>query len=119
MSSNPSPAIAAILSFLFPGAGQVYAGETRKGLIWAIPMLIFVIGVVLILLGGPNAMLGLVSSTEKRLALLVGNVAFFLYHIAAMIDAYAVAQRERSFSYASSRGGGLAPIVLAAVISLT
>ncbi len=119
MSSNPSPAIAAFLSFIFPGAGQVYAGETRKGLIWAIPMFVLVVAVALILLGGQNALFGLVSSTPKRLALLVFNVAFFLYHLAAMLDAYAVARHERSRSFGSSGYTGAAPIVLAALVSLT
>ena len=119
MSSNPSPAVAAILSFLFPGAGQVYAGETRKGLIWAIPMFLFVIVVVVMLVGGSSAMLGLISSPQRRLALLVFNVAFFLYHLASMLDAYGVAQRERSRSVGFSTSTGTAPIVLAALVSLT
>jgi anionic cell wall polymer biosynthesis LytR-Cps2A-Psr (LCP) family protein len=119
MSSNPSPAVAALLSFLFPGAGQVYAGETRKGLIWAIPMFLFVIGVVLLLLGGTQAMLNLVSSHEKRTALLALNVAFFLYHVAAMLDAYAVAQHEQARTFGSAGRSSAAPIVLAIVVSLT
>jgi len=119
MSSNPSPAVAAFLSFIFPGAGQVYAGEPRKGLIWAIPMLVFMVAVLWILLGGQTALLGLVSSAPRRLALLVFNVAFFLYHLAAMLDAYAVAQHERSRSFGSGGLSGATPIVLAALVSLT
>src|SRR6188508_561968 len=118
MSSNPSPAVAALLSFLFPGAGQIYAGETRKGLIWAIPMFLFVIGVIWILAGGTLGMLQLVDSAEKRLALLTLNIAFFLYHLAAMLDAYAVAQRARSGSFGSSRTSSAAPIILAALVSV-
>jgi anionic cell wall polymer biosynthesis LytR-Cps2A-Psr (LCP) family protein len=116
MSSNPSPAIAAILSFIFPGVGQIYAGQVRKGIIWAIPMLLFVVGVIVILAGGQTAMLGLISSPEKRLALLTMNMAFFLYHLAAMFDAYSVAQGDRYRRYGTT---GIAPIVLAAVVSLT
>jgi anionic cell wall polymer biosynthesis LytR-Cps2A-Psr (LCP) family protein/TM2 domain-containing membrane protein YozV len=121
MSTNPSPAVAALLSFLFPGAGQIYAGETRKGLIWAIPMFVFVVAVIWILLGGQTAMLNLVSGENgpaKRLALLTLNVAFFLYLVAAMLDAYAVAQRARDGSFGSGRTSGLAPIVLAGLVSL-
>ena len=44
-------------------------------------------------------MLSLVSSPEKRLALLALNFAFFLYHLAAMLDAYGVAQGERARSF--------------------
>jgi len=114
--SSPSPAVAAFLSFLFPGAGQVYAGEARRGLIWAIPMFVFVLAVLWVLFGGQGALLSLISTAPKRLALLTLNVAFFLYHLAAMFDAYGVAHRERSRSFAF---GGAAPIVLAILASLT
>lgn len=118
MSSNPSPVVAAFLSFIFPGAGQVYAGETRKGLIWAIPMFVFVIAVLWIVFAGPTAIAGLISSAPRRLALLTLNAAFFLYHLAAMIDAYAVAQRERSRSFGAGASAA-APILLALLASLT
>ncbi|HEV3486430.1 MAG TPA: LCP family protein, partial [Vicinamibacterales bacterium] len=50
------------------------------------------------------------------LAILVLNIAFFFYHVAAMLDAYAVAQRERSRGFGYVGG---APILLAALISVT
>ena len=82
------------------GSGQIYAGETRKGLIWAIPMFIFVVAVVLLLFGGTQAMLGLVTQHRRSAPLLLAfNVAFFLYHVAAMLDAYDVAQHERARSF--------------------
>jgi TM2 domain-containing membrane protein YozV len=40
---NPSPTLAAFLSFIWPGLGQVYAGDTRRGIIWTIPMFLIVI----------------------------------------------------------------------------
>ncbi|MEO6350595.1 MAG: LCP family protein, partial [Candidatus Limnocylindrales bacterium] len=83
---------------------------------WAIPMLLFVIAVIVVIAGGQTGMLGLVSSPEKRLALLTMNVAFFLYHLAAMFDAYSIAHRDRYRDYGTT---GLAPIILAAVVSLT
>ncbi len=116
MSTNPSPAIAALLSFIFPGAGQIYAGDVRKGVIWAIPMVLFIGVLALLLLGGSSAMLGLISSPEKRVALLVVNVAFFLYHLAAMLDAYQVVRHERMRTFGASRA---APIALAVLVALT
>lgn len=113
---NPSPTLAALLSFVFPGAGQIYAGEPRKGVIWALPMLLFIVAIAWLVLGGSGALIGLFSSSEKRLALLVLNLAFFLYHVAAMIDAYDLARRERSRGFGSARG---APIALAALVAVT
>ncbi|HVM30388.1 MAG TPA: LCP family protein [Candidatus Limnocylindrales bacterium] len=115
--SAPSPALAAVLSFLFPGLGQVYAGAPRRGLLWAIPMALFVLAVIWLLLGGMNAVIGLVLNPQTRNALLVLNIAFFFYHLAAMFDAYAVARQERLVV-----GGGharAAPAVLAGLVVLT
>ncbi len=114
MSANPSPAIAALLSFLFPGLGQIYAGDTRKGVVWALPMLAFIAAVVWLLLT-KDAMLQL-ALNKVQIALLILNVAFFCYHVAAMLDAYAVAQHARMRTFGYPRG---APIFLASLVALT
>lgn len=111
--SNKSPTLAAFLSFIFPGLGQVYAGQTRRGAIWAIPMFVVIVGVLWLVLGGK--LIAFATSGQNQVALLIFNVAFFLYHIAAMIDAYDVARRGTSFGYTKPRG---APIALAGLIAL-
>jgi anionic cell wall polymer biosynthesis LytR-Cps2A-Psr (LCP) family protein/TM2 domain-containing membrane protein YozV len=111
---NPSPTLAALLSFIFPGLGQIYAGETRKGVIWAIPMLLILLAGAWLVFGGKA--ISVFTSSNAQLGLLIFNIAFFLYHVAAMIDAYDVARRERVVSY--SRQGG-APVALAALIAIT
>jgi LCP family protein required for cell wall assembly len=116
MSVNPSPALAALLSFLFPGLGQFYAGDLRKAVLWALPMLLFILGIIWLLLGGTIGMIALITNPQTRVALLVLNVAFFLYHVAAMVDAYSMAKVERYRSFGGSRG---APIALAALVALT
>ena len=113
--SNKSPTLAALLSFIFPGLGQIYAGQIRKGVIWAIPMLLVIVGAGWLLLGGQNRLVALVTSSQNQIALLIFNVAFFLYHVAAMIDAYDVARIDRPLSY-SRRAG--APIALAGLIAV-
>ncbi len=114
--SNPSPALAAFLSFIFPGAGQLYAGEPRRAIVWALPMLIFILAVLWLIFGGQGAITGLVTA-PKLLGLLVLNVAFFLYHVAAMLDAYQLAGRDRFSGY--RRSGSVAPIALAALVAVT
>lgn len=116
MSLNPSPALAALLSFIFPGAGQVYAGSIRKGLLWALPMLVFIVAVLWLLLGGRSALLDIASNNQKWLGMLVLNGAFFLYHVAAMVDAYAQAKVERQRGF--GRVGSSAPVALAALVAL-
>ena len=113
--TNKSPTLAALLSFVFPGLGQIYAGQIRKGVIWAIPMLLIIVGVGWTFLGGQGRLVSLVTPLNNQVALLIFNVAFFLYHVAAMIDAYDVAKSERHFGYSKPRG---APIALAALVAL-
>ena len=115
MSGNPSPVLAAFLSFIFPGVGQIYAGASRRGLIWALPMLLFIVAVLFLLLGGQSALFGLINA-QKLLALLILNIAFFLYHVAAMVDAYDIARRDRTLSYSRRSSGG--PVALAALVAV-
>ena len=117
MSLNPSPALAAFLSFLFPGLGQIYAGSLRKGVLWALPMLAFILAVVWLLIGPRIALVGLVTNPQTRIAILVFNAAFFLYHVAAMVDAYSLAKTERYRGF--GRSSSAAPIALAVLVAFT
>ncbi|MEP7361188.1 MAG: LCP family protein [Chloroflexota bacterium] len=117
MSLNPSPALAALLSFLFPGLGQIYAGSLRRGVLWAIPMLLFILSIVWLLIGPKIGLIGLVTNPQTRVAILVLNLAFFLYHVAAMVDAYSLAKTERYRGF--GRSSSLAPIALAALVAVT
>ncbi|MEA2677095.1 MAG: polyisoprenyl-teichoic acid--peptidoglycan teichoic acid transferase [Chloroflexota bacterium] len=117
MSLNPSPAIAALLSFLFPGVGQIYAGDLRKGVLWAMPMILFVLSIIWLLIGPKIAIISLITNPQARVAILVLNVAFFLYHVAAMVDAYSTAKAERHRGF--SRTSSSAPLILAALVAVT
>src|SRR5687768_17399512 len=96
MNSLPSPALAAALSFLFPGLGQVYAGAVRRGILLAIPFVIFVVGILLLLTGGSNRLINLFSRSETLVALLFVLAVLFFYHVSAVIDAYRLASVRRA-----------------------
>lgn len=116
MSSDRSPALAAALSLVFPGLGQIYAGAVRRGVLWAVPTLVLVLAAILVLAGGQGALLNLVSTDEKVLALVALNIAFLFYHLAAMFDAYGIAQRRRQgMGIATSGAGGVALVALLAI----
>jgi LCP family protein required for cell wall assembly len=117
MSLNPSPAIAALLSFLFPGVGQIYAGDLRKGVLWAIPMILIVLGFIWLIIGPTKSIVDLITNPQTRVAILVFNVAHFMYHVAAMVDAYSVAKAERYRGF--SRTSSTAPIVLATLVAVS
>ncbi|HSH21889.1 MAG TPA: hypothetical protein VK992_04615, partial [Candidatus Caenarcaniphilales bacterium] len=93
MSSAPSPVVAALLSLVFPGVGQIYAGQVRRGLFLALPVVVLVVFVFSVVLAGPAQLaLDLIESTPAMVALLVVLVLFFLYHVAAIVDAHRVAR---------------------------
>jgi LCP family protein required for cell wall assembly len=97
--------------------GQIYAGDLRKGVLWALPMLLFILAIIWLLIGPKLAIANLIFSPQTRVAILVLNVAFFLYHVAAMVDAYSIAKAERYRGF--SRTSGTAPVILAALVAVT
>jgi len=75
-SGRFNPAAAALLSILVPGAGQMYKGERRQGLIWFVVVeLCYVAGLVMLVLS--------VSPLVARVLLLLGVV----FHIACVVHA--------------------------------
>jgi LCP family protein required for cell wall assembly len=117
MSPLPSPAIAALLSFIFPGLGQWYAGSARRGAAWALPMVVLLVLAAMLLAGGSKSMLDLVFHAQNVLALIVIDVAFLFYHLAAMFDAYGLAMdRRRRHAIGSP---ARAPAALAVLVVLT
>lgn len=116
MKSLPSPAIAALLSFVFPGLGQWYAGSARRGVLWALPMLGLLVVLMLLLSGGSLLMLDLVFDAENVLALIIADVAFLFYHVAAMFDAYGQAMHRRRQQSVGSPAR--APVALVTLVLL-
>ena len=114
--SNRSPVLAALLSLVLPGLGQVYAGRTRRGVVWAIPTVLAIVAAGLLLLGGSKSIDSLLTA-DAALALVILDVALFVYHVAAMVDAYGVARRVPS---PDSGRGPLrgAPVALAVLVTL-
>ena len=81
------PWLAALLSFLFPGLGQAYAGRRRAALAFGIPALILVALVAATVLGILEPPRNWLLSTGFLIAVMVANVAVFLWRSAAITDA--------------------------------
>ena len=117
MSRNPSPVIAAALSLIFPGLGQIYAGQTRRGVLWALPTLALILLAAIVIVG--HVSLTSLVTAEATLAIIALEFAFLFYHIAAMLDAYGIASRERKsagFSVAASATAGLVALIVVAIL---
>jgi LCP family protein required for cell wall assembly len=98
MADDPSPPavdsrprrpwLAALLSFLFPGLGQAYAGRQRAALVFAVPTLLLVAIVAATLLGVVDPPRNnVLLSSGFLVGVLVANGAVFLWRSAAIADA--------------------------------
>jgi len=108
--------IAAFLSFLFPGLGQIYAGARSRGLLLALPWLVLLLGLAFLVL--TNRMLDVVSHNATMLGALVFLLAVFFYHVAAVVDAYGVARRQRDFNGAITPNYSVIVVALLVAILL-
>jgi LCP family protein required for cell wall assembly len=88
-----APLVAATLSLLLPGAGQLYAGARRRGLVLLGIAAALCLGVLAVLVTGP---LGLALSFLGRpllAAVLITNLAFLALRVFAVIDAWRLSAR--------------------------
>jgi LCP family protein required for cell wall assembly len=90
-----SAAVAALLSFLWPGLGQGWAGSQRRALMYAVPMMLLLsAGVVVMIVQGKARSLGLLLQPSILLPLIALNIAVLVYRLVAIVDAYRVAARR-------------------------
>lgn len=82
----PRPWLAALLSFVFPGLGQAYAGQRRLAVLLAVPVLLLIATGMALVNGVGDLGSGLVSSTFL-VAVVATNVALFGWRTFAIAHA--------------------------------
>jgi LCP family protein required for cell wall assembly len=113
---NRSPSIATLLSFVWPGLGQLYLGHRRAALLYAVPVFV-AFGVVALQAFGGIERLGLAllaPSVALTAAVLIGLLG--LWRLLSMADAFLAAGGRRGLSRHRGRlglAGALAAVVLA------
>lgn len=87
MTRRPSPGVAATLSFLLPGLGQLALGAIRRGILLLAPAAAIVaVGAVAAVPGAP-AVLGLLLTPGFLIGALVANIVLAAAHVYAVLDA--------------------------------
>lgn len=90
-----SAAVAALLSFVWPGLGQGWVGSRRRALMFAVPMMLFLgTGLLVMIVQGRARALGLLLQPSVLLLLLALNLAVLAYRLFAIVDAYRGAARR-------------------------
>jgi anionic cell wall polymer biosynthesis LytR-Cps2A-Psr (LCP) family protein len=106
------PAVAAGLSFLFPGLGQAAAGRPNRGAIVAIPALAVLAVFALILLFARHSILNNALNDQWLVSLLILDLVALVYHVWAVTDAYVLARRQRGASPLPRNAMAVAAIVV-------
>ena len=87
------PLIAALLSCLLPGAGQLYLGYRRRGTVMLV-VTVLCLAVAVGLWSEPTAVSRMLVQPRSLLALLVADAGLLVFRIVAVLDAYLLASRD-------------------------
>ena len=115
-----SPAVAAFLSFVLPGLGQIAVGARRRGVILGLPLVGVIVLGFLLYLFDKNGIVGALVHPEVILALVIVDLLLGLIHFIAIGDAYQLARRRVTRAAWQVRAGasGLLAFLLVLTVGL-
>jgi LCP family protein required for cell wall assembly len=93
--STRSPLVAAALSFVFPGVGQLYLGRRVSAAVFAIPALVAIIWAGLQLSQGPLYFALSMLDDSYALTVMIVAVAFTAWRVASIVHPFLVARPRR------------------------
>ncbi|MDQ3493724.1 MAG: hypothetical protein M3452_10775, partial [Chloroflexota bacterium] len=94
-----------MLSFIWPGLGQLYMGRRLWTVLYAVPPLLIIGALLSLALGGLEGLAGRLFDPSIALAVLAGIVALALLRMAAMIHAWWLARRRERNLRRDTHGG--------------
>ena len=83
--SSRHPALAAFLSFLFPGLGQAYGGDRRLAALFALPVVLLILTGLVLLLAGGQQVLNSVLSSAFLTAMIGLDIALMAWRLFAIL----------------------------------
>ena len=87
-AESRSPAVAAILSFGWPGLGQLYGGRRRVAAFLAVPVLIVAAVLLIAASGGVAVLASRMLVPAFAISILILVIVLGVWRIAAILDAY-------------------------------
>jgi LCP family protein required for cell wall assembly len=112
------PLLAALLSCLIPGTGQLYLGHRRRGTAMLVVTVLF-LAVGIGLWSDPAALSRIAVQPRALLALLVADAGLLVFRVVAVLDAYLLAVRDGRRARASAGWRQGAAVGLVAIVALT
>lgn len=83
-----SPALAALLSFLWPGLGQWYMGRRLSTILYAIPPILVVVGLLSLAAGGVESLVARLLDPSVALLVLACVCALAVWRLASILHAW-------------------------------
>ena len=117
-STPRHPALAALLSFLFPGLGQAYLGRRRLAVVLALPVVLLLIGVAVMLTFLVDAVRNELFSTSFLSAALVVDVGLLGWRLFAIGHAGFQPRRASTPRLRRAAGIGLVLTLMAATVAM-
>jgi LCP family protein required for cell wall assembly len=112
-----SPAVAAFLSFVLPGLGQIALGAFQRGVILGLPLVAVIVLGAFLFATDKAEVFGALVKPDVVLGLVALDLLLGLIHLIAVGDAYRLARRRISRSTSPLRAG--APGLLAILLATT
>ncbi|MDQ2854148.1 MAG: LCP family protein [Chloroflexota bacterium] len=112
-SAGPRAILAAFLSFLFPGLGQAYNGQTGLAWLLAAPVLLLVATIVLVLLIGTPQLLARLFDVRFLIGLILLDAILFAWRMVAVVQAHGHRARPRLRNRATWATAFLVTVALA------
>jgi len=91
---DKSAAVAALLSFIFPGLGHLYLGRRRQALVFALPAMLLAVVIGLALLAGVDGVLANLITPSGSLTALILILLAGGWRVVAMLDAVMIVRRK-------------------------
>ncbi|MEO8251732.1 MAG: LCP family protein [Chloroflexota bacterium] len=92
-SSGPRAWIAAFLSFVFPGLGQAYNGQSGLAWLLAVPVVVLVGAIGLVLVAGTPQVLARLFDVRFLIGLIVLDLILLAWRLVAVVQAHAYRAR--------------------------
>jgi LCP family protein required for cell wall assembly len=112
VSAGPRPFLAALLSAVLPGAGQLYTGRRARGAAMVAVTTAILALAAAFWLQGPIFLLKLLVRPSVLLGLLAANAVLLGFRAAAVVDAYRLAARSRPEGARRASAAALALLVV-------
>ncbi len=98
---NPRASLAALLSFLFPGLGQAYNGQSGLAWLLAAPALVLVGVVIAVMLVGTSPLFARLFDFRFLIALVVLDLVLLAWRLIAVVQAHGRRERPSPRSWAT------------------